>query len=83
MEIYKKDGWNLCDYSERVWFVWYADIDECGQGSPCDSNATCANNAGSFTCTCNSGYSGNGRTCTGKWRECYYMFKHYYIEESV
>ena len=47
----------------------YADIDECSQGSPCDSNATCVNNAGSFTCTCNSGYSGNGTTCTGK-NEC-------------
>ena len=53
----------------------YADIDECQQGSPCDLNAACANNAGSYTCTCNSGYFGNGTSCTGKRRECCFMLK--------
>ena len=42
-----------------------ADINECLE-NPCDSNAECVNNPGSFTCTCNRGYSGNGRTCNGK-----------------
>ena len=32
----------------------------------CHSDATCNNTHGSFTCTCNAGFSGNGMTCTGK-----------------
>ena len=43
------------------------DIDECATGADnCDSDATCSNTPGSFTCTCNSGYSGGGTSCTGK-----------------
>ena len=33
--------------------------------SPCHSNATCNNTDGSYTCTCNFAYSGDGFTCTG------------------
>ena len=43
-----------------------SDIDECQEQSPCDSNAQCTNTIGSFTCVCNEGYSGDGRTCTGQ-----------------
>ncbi len=33
-----------------------ADVDECTQGThQCDVNAVCANNVGSYTCTCNQG----------------------------
>ena len=31
----------------------------------CDKNAMCNNTIGSFNCTCNSGYSGNGVDCNG------------------
>ena len=42
------------------------DIDECEDGTDnCDSNATCANTPGNFTCACNEGYSGDGVTCDG------------------
>ena len=42
------------------------DIDECAlSGSKCHSNATCNNTDGSFQCTCNNGFSGNGTMCTG------------------
>ena len=35
----------------------------------CDVNATCSNTDGSFVCTCNDGYQGNGTTC-GDVNEC-------------
>ena len=42
------------------------DIDECLTGTPCDANATCADTFGSYTCTCNSGFAGNGLICQSK-----------------
>ena len=45
----------------------FLDIDECSTNShSCDTNAVCSNTDGSYTCPCNSGYSGDGKTCTGK-----------------
>ena len=29
-------------------------------------NAACVNTDGNFTCTCNTGYSGDGFDCAGK-----------------
>ena len=43
----------------------FPDIDECSAGHTCDSSATCHNTDGSFTCVCDSGYSGDGYTCRG------------------
>ena len=40
-------------------------MDEC-LSSPCDANAICQNTIGSFTCTCNAGFTGDGLSCTGK-----------------
>ena len=43
------------------------DIDECTKnGSPCDDNATCTDNNGSYECECNDGYTGDGYNCTGR-----------------
>ena len=36
----------------------------------CDANAKCTNSAGSFSCACKTGFSGNGTACTG---EIYYF----------
>ena len=48
--------------------LFISDIDECAQAADnnCDlTNGACANTAGSFTCTCNDGYTGDGTSCTG------------------
>ncbi|KAL5010998.1 hypothetical protein ScPMuIL_013303 [Solemya velum] len=43
----------------------YEDIDECSKDiHHCDTNAVCLNTPGSYTCTCKTGYTGNGNTCT-------------------
>ena len=42
------------------------DVDECSLGiSTCASapNGTCTNTVGSYLCSCNPGYTGNGMTC--------------------
>ena len=42
-----------------------ADVDECKAGTAkCAAQATCANTKGSYACTCNAGYLGDGKTCT-------------------
>ena len=41
------------------------DVDECDTGV-CSENADCTNTVGSYTCQCQSGFSGDGQTCTGK-----------------
>ena len=44
-----------------------ADVNECTRGmDSCHSHATCHNTPGSYTCTCNTGFTGNGISCTGK-----------------
>ena len=44
----------------------HADIDECElRIDNCHVNATCADVIGSFVCTCNNGFEGNGVDCTG------------------
>ncbi|XP_078495750.1 uncharacterized protein LOC104266824 [Ciona intestinalis] len=41
------------------------DVNECTAGtSNCHANANCMNTNGSFTCTCKTGFTGDGVTCT-------------------
>ena len=45
--------------------LFSADIDECETGSDnCDEKAQCTNTEGSFTCSCDSGYTGDGTECS-------------------
>ena len=48
------------------WFILYSDVNECLTERPCDGNATCADTLGSYTCTCNAGFTGDGVTCQSK-----------------
>jgi len=45
---------------------WTIDVNECliNHGG-CDANAKCENTPGSFSCSCNQGYFGNGFVCNG------------------
>ena len=54
---------------------FFKDINECTGTPICDTNADCADTPGSFTCTCNQGYTGDGFTCTSKWNKllCLYI----------
>ena len=43
------------------------DINECENATEiCDSNATCSDTQGSYECMCNTGYSGDGLSCTSE-----------------
>ena len=56
------------------------DIDECTMGTDnCAPEATCTNTEGSFTCTCNQGYTGNGTSCTGKIVNVHVRHAHLYL----
>nr|XP_034315266.1 neurogenic locus notch homolog protein 2-like [Crassostrea gigas] len=45
----------------------FQDVDEC-QNDPCRNGATCTNTPGSFTCTCNAGWT--GKVCNEDINEC-------------
>ena len=50
----------------------YVDINECDDDPEiCGMNANCTNTVGSYTCSCSSGYTGDGIMCTGKCN-CFY-----------
>ena len=68
----------------------HADINECENGDDnCNENANCTNTEGSFTCSCNPGYSGDGVICTSKlppynhFGNCYLMFLYHWFEQIL
>ena len=45
--------------------ISFSDINECEPRiNICDENAQCLNTDGSFDCTCNQGFFGNGTICS-------------------
>ena len=50
--------------SEFAPMFFLSEINECAT-DPCHVNATCQNTDGSYDCSCNDGYTGNGTDCTG------------------
>ena len=55
------------------------DVNECETNDhDCDINATCDNTFGSFTCTCNIGYEGDGEVCVGK--NIYFSFQNVFLQ---
>ena len=56
----------LSFYLIYYFIVVVPDIDECDLGlDVCHPNATCHNTPGAYNCTCNTGFAGDGFTCTG------------------
>ena len=52
-------------------FIYYflTDIDECTtEAHDCSSNGISTNVDGSFQCVCEPGFTGDGKTCSGKKR---------------
>ncbi|XP_015777958.1 PREDICTED: deleted in malignant brain tumors 1 protein-like [Acropora digitifera] len=59
-------------------------IDECTVSPPfCHVNAQCSNNIGSYNCTCNTGYIGNGKTCSGACRYSAFAKNSYCFLSSI
>ena len=59
--------------NESNWFtllyivIAFPDTDECVQRlDNCNQNAVCMNTIGSFDCSCNDGFTGDGVTCTSR-----------------
>ena len=47
-------------------YISHVDMDECIlEQSNCSVHANCTNVLGSYLCTCNTGYTGNGFNCSG------------------
>ena len=49
-------------------YISFLDINACVNVTThkCDAKANCNNNEGSYNCSCNTGYEGNGFMCTGE-----------------
>ena len=64
-----------------------SDIDECSTHTPCDRSANCTNIAGSFECTCKTGFTGDGIiNCEGMYKYVVaneYIVFHFFLEDAI
>ena len=50
----------------QKYHFYFIDIEECSETpSPCHEHATCKELQGSFNCSCDEGFTGNGTYCEG------------------
>ena len=55
-------------FDKKPLCAYFLDLDECTTGShSCDVNSVCQNTVGSYKCSCNAGYTGDGKPCNGIW----------------
>ena len=65
--IARVSGARCISYNSQTYYLNLSDVDECeNETHNCDQNATCTDTDGSFNCTCNDGYVGDGVNCTSK-----------------
>ncbi|XP_073250793.1 uncharacterized protein [Porites lutea] len=63
--------WNDVPCTNCYNYTCFKDLDECTTGShSCDVNSVCQNTVGSYKCSCNAGYTGDGKPCNDI-DECY------------
>jgi hypothetical protein len=53
-------------FSNIFFILSVAEINECDGENDCHDNATCINTIGSYNCSCNDGFEGNGTLCQGR-----------------
>ncbi|XP_078382516.1 uncharacterized protein LOC144665202 [Oculina patagonica] len=56
--------WNDVPCDNCFNYTCFTDLDECSTHTyTCDVNADCTNTVGSYSCSCKTGYTGDGQTC--------------------
>ena len=65
--FYCQPTWPPCHVGENQEYRFFlVDINECvASPSLCDADAVCINNEGSYQCSCQVGFTGDGATCNG------------------
>ena len=63
---------------------YFSDINECmTPGHNCHDDAICSNTKGSWNCSCNQGYEGNGIHCEGIGLNFICLFSHCEIQNKI
>lgn len=74
MKLCKEATLNKIEATMKFTITINADINECDGANDCNSKlGVCNNNAGGYSCSCKTGYSGDGRTCVGRYH-CFYSY---------